>query len=274
MGVSGLLSVNQPQNNRKILLTFFIFIRIATMVLKETYVCLRIRLTKSIMGIALLLNLIIPCNSAIAAPQKPTPINFLDWCLRKNQLPRPTQHTINMMLKEAGTPICDRAAQKLSNVEYLYLNNKQISDLRPLSSLVNLQVLHLSENQIRDIRPLSSLINLKGLYLHLNQVNDIGPLSTLTNLWLLNLWRNQVVDIKPLSNLTKLADLDLSDNRIINLKPLSALTDLSKLVLKGNLINDLKPLSSLKNLTYLNLSNSPKLIDKTCPFKPESICFF
>jgi internalin A len=236
--------------------------------------CLRSRFAKSIMRIALLLNLSTFCNSAIATPQKSTPINFLDWCLQKNQLPRPTQHTINMMLKEAGTPICDRAAQKLLTVEYLYLNSKKISDLRPLSSLTNLRILHLSENQISDITPLSSLVNLNVLYLHLNQVRDIRPLSTLTNLWILNLWRNQVADIKPLSTLSKLMDLDLSDNRIINLVPLSTLTDLSKLVLKGNSINDLKPLSSLKSLTYLNLSNSPKLTDKTCPVKPASICFF
>jgi internalin A len=244
------------------------------MVLKETYVCLRIRLTKSIMGIALLLNLIIPCNSAIATPQKSTPVNFLDWCLRKNQFPQPTQHTINMMLKEAGTPICDRAAQKLSTVDHLDLNSKKISDLRPLSSLTNLRILGLGENQISDIIPLSSLVNLNILYLNLNQIRDIRPLSKLTNLWILNLWRNQVADIKPLSTLSKITDLDLSDNRIISLVPLSTLTDLSKLVLKGNLIKDLKPLSSLKNLIYLNLSNSPKLTDKSCPVKPASICFF
>jgi internalin A len=236
--------------------------------------CLRSRFAKSIMGIALLLNLSTFCNSAIATPQKSTPINFLDWCLQKNQLPWPTQHTINMMLKEAGTPICDRAAQKLSTVEYLYLNSKKISDLRPLSSLINLQVLHLSENQISNITPLSSLINLKGLYLHLNQVKDIRPLSTLSNLWLLNLWRNQISDITPLSTLNKLADLDLSNNQVVNLVPLAKLTALSKLVLKGNLINDIKPLSSLKNLIYLELSNSPKLTHKICPVKPASICSF
>jgi internalin A len=236
--------------------------------------CLRSRLAKSTVAITLLLNLSASCNSAIAIPQKSTPINFLNWCLRKNQLPAPTKHTVNMMLKEAGTLNCDRAAQKLSSVEYLYLNNKQISDLSPLSSLINLQVLHLSENQIRDITPLSSLTNLKGIYLHLNQIRDIRPLATLTNLWLLNLWRNQISDITPLSTLNKLADLDLSDNQIINPVPLSTLTDLSKLVLKGNLINDLTPLSSLKNLTYLNLSNSPKLTRKICPVKPTSICSF
>jgi internalin A len=236
--------------------------------------CLRSRLAKSVMGITLLLNLSTFCNSAIAIPQKSIPINFLNWCLSKAQLPPSTKHTVNMMLKEAGTLDCNRASQKLSTSEFLMLNSRKISDLRPLSSLTNLQALYLCENQISDIKPLLSLTNLKGIYLHRNQITDISPLAVLTNLWLLNLWQNKVVDIKPLSTLANLADLDLSDNRITNLVPLSPLMNLSKLVLKGNLINDLHPLSSLKNLIYLDLSNSPKLTHKTCPVKPVSICSF
>jgi internalin A len=236
--------------------------------------CLGSRLAKSVMGITLLLNLSASCNSAVAIPQKSTPINFLDLCLRKDQLPPPTKHTVNMMLKEAGTLDCNSASQELSTVEFLDLNSKQISDLRPLSPLTNLQFLHLSENQISDIRPLSSLTNLRVLYLHRNQVRDISSLSTLTNLLLLNLWRNQISDITPLSNLDKLADLDLSNNQITNIVPLSALPNLSKLTLKGNSINDLTPLSSLKNLSSLYLSKSSKLPHKICPVKPSSICSF
>jgi internalin A len=231
-------------------------------------------LSKSTMVMAFLLNLLGSCHSVIAIPPRSTPINFQDWCSRKIQFPSATQHTIDVLLKEAGSTDCNQAFQKLSAFESLLLDGKQISDLRPLSSLTNLRILRLSENQINDITPLSSLTNLSILYLNLNQVRDIKPLGTLTHLHILNLWRNQVSDITPLSTLIKLGDLDLSNNQVTNLAPLSRLTNLSKLVLKGNSINDLKPLSSLKNLIYLNLSKSSKLTDKTCPIQPESICIF
>ncbi|MBD0302157.1 MAG: leucine-rich repeat domain-containing protein [Tolypothrix sp. T3-bin4] len=46
------------------------------------------------------------------------------------------------------------------------------------------------------------------------------------------------------------------------------------LILNNNQIVDLKPLSSLIKLTELFLSNNPRLTDKICSVKPESICRF
>ncbi|MEG4817790.1 leucine-rich repeat domain-containing protein [Microcoleus sp. K5-D4] len=76
-----------------------------------------------------------------------------------------TKHTVDVLLKEAGTNDCDVADRKLSSLTELGLNDKQISDIKPLASLTNLTELGLNDNQIGDIKPLASLTNLTRLSL-------------------------------------------------------------------------------------------------------------
>jgi internalin A len=233
---------------------------------------------------------------AVPLQETTNPRSFADWCLNQAKLTVETKHTVDAMLLEARTEDCQQASKLLSRSTKLFLYNKQITDLRPLSTLTNLTVLSLAENQIADLKPLSSLRKLTALYLYNNQIADLKPLSTLTNLTILTLGHNQIADLKPLSTLTNLTILTLSHNQIADLKPLSSLTQLGQLTLDNNQIADLKPLSSLTqlgqltlsnnqianlkplstltNLNYLNLGNNPSLTDKTCPVKPESICSF
>jgi len=178
--------------------------------------------------------------------------SFADWCVNKASLPADAKHTVEVLLKQAGTQNCQEANQKLSALTELYLKNNQISDLQPLSGLTNLTYLDLNGNQISNLQPLSGF----------------------TNLILLDLSQNQISDLQPLSSLTKLAALDLSFNQISNLQPLSSLTKLELLGLGSNQISNLQPLSGFTKLTELDLTNNPKLTNKTCPLKPESICRF
>ena len=189
---------------------------------------------------------------AVPWKQTTTPRTFADWCLNKNKESVETLHTVDALLQEAKTQDCNQADKLLSTRIKLSLNDNQIADLKPLSTLTNLTILSLGSNQITDIKPLSSLTNLTGLWLFNNQIADLLPLSSLTNLTI----------------------LDLNNNQIANLLPLSSLTNLTGLYLENNQIADLKPLSSLNNLIELWLHNNQRLTDKTCPVKSESICRF
>ncbi len=184
--------------------------------------------------------------------QTTTPRTFADWCLNKTKESVETLHTVDVLLQVAKTQDCHQASRLLSARTELFLENTQIADLKPFSSLTNLTRLFLNNNSIADLR----------------------PLSTLTNLIYLNLNNNSITDLKPLSTLTNLTDLYLNDNSITDLKPLSTLTNLGGLFLNNNSIADLKPLSTLTNLARLYLSNNQTLTDKTCRVKPESICRF
>src|SRR4028118_2056534 len=129
---------------------------------------------------------------------------FADWCRQKADLSPEAKHTVEELLKEAGTTECDEADRTLSSLTELQLYNNQISDIKPLASLTNLTSLNLYTNQISDIKPLASLTNLTWLSLNTNQISDINPLASLTNLTWLNLYTNQI-----------------SDNKISDIKPLA-----------------------------------------------------
>src|SRR4028118_1747991 len=78
---------------------------------------------------------------------------FADWCREKDSLSPEAKHTVEVLLRQAGTTECDAADRTLSSLTELDLENYQISDIKPLASLTNLTLLHLGYNQTRDIQP-------------------------------------------------------------------------------------------------------------------------
>jgi len=110
-------------------------------------------------------------STAEAIPWKQTtnPKTFADWCLNKANLSVETKHTVNAMLQQAKTTDCHQAEKLLSTRTQLSLNNNQITDLKPLSTLTHLSVLFLNDNQITDLKPLSTLTHLTLLSLNDNQ---------------------------------------------------------------------------------------------------------
>jgi internalin A len=182
--------------------------------------------------------------------------SFADWCKHKDSLSKEARHTVEVLLKKAGTSDCNEAEKVLLNLTELNLEYNQIIDISPLSALTNLTKLCLLSNQITDISRLSALTNLTELDLDNNQITDITPLSELTNLTDLDLQYNQITDITPLSGLTNLTWLKLEDNQIIDITPLSSLTNLTWLHLKDNPITDLN-LSIELTQKYLTLSTTP-----------------
>jgi len=192
-------------------------------------------------------------------PQANQPINFssfADWCLHFDSLSQAARHTVEVLLKCAGTSDIDEANGILSSRNKLTISRNQISDITPLQSLTHLTHLYLYNHQISDITPLQSLTHLKTLDLHDNQISDITPLQSLTNLTSLNLSNNQISDISFLQSLTNLTELDLRGNQISDYTPLLSMTNLTELDLHNHQISDITPLQFLTHLKTLDLRDN------------------
>ena len=149
----------------------------------------------------------------------------------------------------------------LTSLERLYLDNTDIPNISVLSSLPNLIVLDLSYNSILDYSPLSKLTSLEGLSLrriYLSDISDlISVLSGLPNLTVLNLSSNDTIsDFSPLSSLPNLTRLSLHGSSISDVSWISSLTNLEWLTLSYNDISDITPLSNLTNLETVWLGNN------------------
>ncbi len=120
---------------------------------------------------------------AASPPQKPK--SFAQWCQQKKSVSANTRHTIDVLLKEAGTKDCRKADAKLKTLTTLNLDHNKIIDVKPLSGLTKLTALSLNSNEIVDVKPLSGLTKLTELTLNSNEIVDVKPLAGLTNLtWL------------------------------------------------------------------------------------------
>jgi internalin A len=205
---------------------------------------------KKVFAIASISALLLQTQSvAIISEQPVTPKSFANCCQQRNSAPAATVHTINILLKKAGTENCQRANSRLRTITRINLSG-----------------------QITDIKPLSSLTNSKELDLSYCQISDLKPLNTLINLTYLRLSTNQISDLEPLSRLIKLTDLDLKDNKISDVNPLVKLINLTSLSLSVNKISNIKPLASLTNLKTLDIKAN-KITKKDCPVK-SATCYF
>ena len=117
-----------------------------------------------------------------AARQQPNTKSFAQWCQQKNSVPAVIQHTIDLLLREAGTQECQLADSKLQNLTSLSFESQRIEDIQPLANFSNLTHLELRKNQIRDLQPLTRLTNLTYLGLNENKIRDLHPLTGLNKL--------------------------------------------------------------------------------------------
>jgi internalin A len=152
---------------------------------------------------------------------------------------------------------CDKAgivsiagAEHLVNLNWLWLEGNQVSDLSPLDGLSGLYSLSFSDNQVSDLTPLAGLVNLNSLSFSDNQVSDLTPLANLTDLYNLSFNGNQVSDLTPLAGLSNLGWLFLDDNQVSDLTPLVNLANLHGLSLTGNHVLNLGSLDPIDRLAF------------------------
>ncbi len=176
------------------------------------------------------------------------------WFIEENILAFEDKNLEASIREIIGKPEGNIIKNDVSDIKYLDLSGKGISDITPLSNFSNLIVIDLRNNKINDLAPLNNLTNLNRLYLSNNQISNLAPLSNLTNLTTLYLNNNKIEDLTPLSNLTNLKCLILFYNQINNLTPLSNLTNLTNLNLCHNKISDIAPIENFIGLTITDLS--------------------
>ena len=102
--------------------------------------------------------------------------------------------------------------ENLTNLEYLYLNSQDITNISPLKNLKNLKTLNLAHNKITDISVVKHLPNLTYLNLNDNQIEDISSILTLDKLENLALDNNQIQDFSAIKFLKSLKYIDIREN--------------------------------------------------------------
>ena len=85
-----------------------------------------------------------------------------------------------------------KGLEKLTNLQFLFLNNNEIEKIKGLDKLVNLKLLKLDFNNIEKIQGLDDLVKLRHLDLNNNDIEKIEGLGNLIHLEYLNLYRNPV----------------------------------------------------------------------------------
>ena len=162
-------------------------------------------------------------------------INLVSLDLADNDISDLTPLTIATSTDtiDAGAPHGPR------NLEYLSLDNNQITDLSPLDLMTNLRVLSIDYNPISSLAPLSSLGLLSDLSVDDNtgaiKISDLSPLQTLVNLQALSLAGQDITNLEPLTGLSSLQYIDVANNDIQSADPLLGQTvvDTSDTVLRG-----------------------------------------
>ncbi len=114
----------------------------------------------------------------------------------------------------------------LATISSLNCGFRSIEDISPLAYAVNLEYLVLDQNQLTDVTPLVGLTKLRSLSLSQNQIEDVTALSGLSGLTFLWLGENHISDVEPLVHLTGLRMLALPVNRIADMSPLNTLKEL------------------------------------------------
>lgn len=160
-------------------------------------------------------------------------------------------------------------------------DNKEITDLKPLSQLTlleqvkcsrcpglkgleglenlrNLILLDCSENDnISSLKPIEGLTSLKILNASQSMIKNLGPLMTLGNLEELYLNNTTINELIFLKNLAKLTKLDVSENATLySIDGVQFLGNLLEFNCSNTDVYDLTPLQNMKNLRVLDVSKT------------------
>lgn len=174
---------------------------------------------------------------------------LIEKSLKKNPGATITQAGMNTLENLDGRELGIKSLNGLetaTDLQRLFLDSNEISDLTPLAYLTQLQELSLNSNEISDLTPLAY-----------RQLRIIDGLETGTNLQVLELDSNKISDLTPLAVLDSLQGLFLNSNKISDLTPLAYLDKLIHLELNSNEISDLTPLAHLDELKRLYVDDNP-----------------
>jgi Leucine-rich repeat (LRR) protein len=153
----------------------------------------------------------------------------------------------------SGTPEAELTLVDLLRLEYLSVNNANLTNTCVWSWTTNLTSLYLSSNAVPNLNFLALLPKLTYLGLHNNTATDLSLLAGFTHLDTLVSSGNSFSNLTFLQSFVGLRNLILDDNQITALAPLSGLTNLDLLSLNRNLLTQVGDLINLPQLSFLDL---------------------
>lgn len=145
---------------------------------------------------------------------------------------------------------------EFNSIKQLYISDYSGSDWSFIEDMLNLEHLYVNRSNFSDLAPLAALCRKQeDAYQEAKQKGekDLLMFELLSNLCLKNC---RITDISPLTHCCHLSDLNLSHNEISDLKPLAQLDHLYWLTLRYNQIEDIRPLRNMRGLYYLNLRHN------------------
>ncbi len=147
---------------------------------------------------------------------------------------------------------------KLTYLEKLTVEGKQLNSLKFLSSLTELTKLDLTGCSFdsNELVTIASLPNLTELTLANCGLSTVAGLSNSPKLTYLDLSNNTIRNLDAFSTLPTLQEVNLNHNAVTNLSFLAPLTELTKLDVSYNALASIAPLSSCTKLTWLDVSHN------------------
>ncbi len=142
------------------------------------------------------------------------------------------------------------------NLEWLYIDNNNIEDLSPISSIQSLTKLNASNNNITNITSLQTLMNLKTINLINNSIEDVSILSNMNNLEYLYLNNNKIKSLDSVSNLNTIKEIYCEENEIENIDNILNLLNIEKINARKNKIKNIVGNINSETLKYLNISEN------------------
>lgn len=146
--------------------------------------------------------------------------------------------------------------KEFNSIKQLYISDYSGSDWLFIEDMLNLEHLYVNRSNFSNLAPLAALCKKQeDAYQEAKQKGekDLLMFEFLSNLCLGNC---RITDISPLIHCCHLSDLNLSHNEISDLKPLAKLDHLYWLTLRYNQIEDIRPLRNMRGLYYLNLRHN------------------
>jgi predicted Ser/Thr protein kinase len=136
----------------------------------------------------------------------------------------------------------------LPNLETLYVNYQELSDISPLSQLQNLTNVNLRHTRVADISALSGMESLENVNLYDTNVKDVSCLDACPRLAALDVGRTLIPSLGKVGGGATLRTLSLKDLNLLSLDGIDRFVHLEELFLSGTGIYDLTPLNDLANL--------------------------
>lgn len=168
--------------------------------------------------------------------------------------------TLKILACDGTVPISTEDLQNFSNLTnlvYLTLNNRRISNLGPLKNLINLREIQLKSNIIIDLTPLSDMVNMLKIDLSNNSnLTDLNPLCKMVNLTNFKMEGNTASALAVNGSKKSIT----ANMTVENFEVMKNFTELKAFYINGNYkVKDLSPLRYCTKLEELSVTHCMQL---------------